>query len=44
MERLSDAGSIPARSIFLNREKPSKIKGFAVFLTIKYFDCLDYFF
>ena len=24
MERLSDAGSIPARSIFLNRENPVK--------------------
>ncbi len=35
MDRLSDAGSIPARSIFLNREI-WQFKGFAVFLIIKY--------
>ncbi len=31
MDRLSDAGSIPARSIISNRENPNKIRGFAVF-------------
>ena len=31
MDRLSDAGSIPARSIFLNREIACKYKGFTVF-------------